>query len=70
MPSPPFFHQVLILKDFKDFPSDELTLEFWMMSTGGALHGCLTAPCKYRWHMAHGQRAVVEESGPHGRLEL
>jgi hypothetical protein len=26
--------QVLILKGFDDFPSHELTLEFWMMSTG------------------------------------
>ena len=27
--------QVLILKDFKDFPAEEITVEFWMMSTGG-----------------------------------
>lgn len=26
--------QVLILKDFKDMPADELTVEFWMRSTG------------------------------------
>ena len=25
--------QVLILKDFKDFPSDEITVEFWMQTT-------------------------------------
>lgn len=26
--------QVLILRNFKDFPEDEVTLEFWMLSTG------------------------------------
>lgn len=26
--------QVLIAKDFQDFPSEEVTVEFWMLSTG------------------------------------
>lgn len=39
-PPLPFFRaQVLILKDFQDFPSEELTLEFWMLSTGGVMWG-------------------------------
>ncbi len=28
--------QVLILKNFKDMPADEITVEFWMRSTGEA----------------------------------
>lgn len=32
--------QVLILKNFKDMPADEITVEFWMRSTGE--HGMMT----------------------------
>jgi len=34
-----FAFQVLILPTFKDFPSSELTIEFWMWSSDGCRSG-------------------------------
>ena len=40
---PPLGAQVLILKNFKDMPPNEITVEFWMRSTGGPRQGVAPA---------------------------